>query len=939
MFFQPQPVEEKPVPHKDHKKKESTIHRKKHKHPSPSKSPVEKTDSLTLKTMDIDIGEEQKGEPEPEPVDETEPPKEVSPSPMVEEPVNMGTLTKREKRRLRGQLRTDEIAKSKKVIDEKQVERSPDDAVNGNEAAENAPAMDVEETSPADEKLAETVTSTMQIDHKPAAKTPSGGILKKTKATRIPSTEDHYFVTLNAALLQQEDAFYHSGLQPTRQHGILKHSGEEKKNVSEVKMTPSENLPQVFNDVPKDSKSVPKDSAELPKGSDQAPKPVAHRKVSEFTTVVEVLSGGGRPPSNDFPGSMVVGLQLDKTVAHSSEKETGSEKKADVPKNENKPTQPDSDPKQKPQSKEGTTPPLKKPLAKTDNTFTPPPWQRKSSRENLRPSSQPVYGVSRISLNRNRFVSADKQQPVSKSSTNAPTATKTSNVLGKSKLFEKETNQPGFKKAATTKTEPELKSVACDINLDDSPEKNGDSKPDANSQSRVRSDNKPKAGFDNGSKARSNSQLKVHSGPEIKPQPDSQSKTSSDNTKCDENKESKFTVNGSRSRSVSQRKDDAGTKVVNGENAKKSKDNLPQRTVEVLPSSVQVSAGNEKAERKTGKEVNEQLSSSATRSLTEVTVTPRANLDEGKAGGFDIMLTVAPPTDGPSQEPRAVSSMKTRFTSTSSSSLPDPRSGLANGKLTSLSTNDMSSLSTRYTPQNRDFSKYLRNDPSKAIKTTGVPTSTQKPGWQLKQNNPPNTTTVPSKTTVTPKSPTTAKTVSVSPAAKSAAAKVKITLPKGKKSAVNSTVYIPRRSFGFARKADCNQTELTTQPSEPEDSTKLNNNDESKRWSQSSYTSDRSGSSASSDDVVAENNELNRTNANEKISINNPETSRQIENHSEKSNPRSSPVSQRKWKAKLVLPEESKKMPSAQERDIRIASTNAPRKNKFTNVRSMWEGK
>ncbi|XP_028407023.1 striated muscle preferentially expressed protein kinase-like [Dendronephthya gigantea] len=928
---EPQPVEEKPAPHKDHKKKESTIHRKKHKHPSSSKTPVEKTDSLTLKTMDIDIGEGQKGEPEPEPVDENEPPEEVAPSPMVEEPVNTGPLTKREKRRLRGQLRTDEIAKSKKVIDAKQVERPPDDAVNGSETAENAPAMDVDETPPpADEKPAETVTSTMQIDHKPAAKTPSGGVLKKSKATRIPSTEDHYFVTLNAALLQQDDAFYYSGLQPTRQHGILKHSGETKKNVSEVKMTPSENLPQVFNDVPKDSESVPKDSNGLLKGAEEPPKPVANRKVSEFTTVVEVLSGGGRPPSSDYPGQggMVVGLQLDKTVAHSSEKVTGTDKKADVPKTESKPAQPDSDPKRKPSGKEGTAPPLKKPLAKTDNTlqtrdFTPPPWQRKSSRENLKPSSQPVYGVSKISLNRNRFVSDDKQ-PASKSPTNAPATPKSSNVLGKSKLFEKEANQPEPKKAATTKSEPELKNLACEINLDDSPEKNSESKPRSNSQARVRSDSKPKVLSDNESKSRSNSQLKA------------QSKTRPDNAKNEENKESKFTANASRSRSGSQRKDDGITKVSNGENAKKSKNNTPRSTEEVSPSTtVQVSAGNEEAERETGKEVKEQLSGSATRSLTEVTVMPRANSDEEKTGGFDIMLTVAPPpTDEPSQEPRAVSSMKTRFTSTSSSSLPDPRSGLANGKLTSLSTNDMTSLSTRYTPQKRDFSKYLQNESSKSIKTTGVPTNTKAPGWQLKRNNPPNTTTTPPKITVTPKSPSTATTVSVSPAVKSATAKVHMSIPKGKKTAVNSTVYIPTRSFGFTTMTG-NQTELTAKPSEPDDSTKLNNNDESKRWSQSSYTSDRSGSSASSDDVVAENNEINRTNSNEKISIKDPEISRQIENHSEKS----SPVTQRKWKAKLVLPEESKKVPSAQDRDTRISSTNAPRKNKFSNVRSMWEGK
>ena len=950
--------------------------------------------------MDIDIGEGESAEPEPELVDDNETDDNVELSPTVQEPVDYGSMTKREKRRARGQLRTDEIAKSKKEVDAKQTKIETDEVVNGDEAAdrvfnnggeedsdqvvnggENATdqvvnngeeaadqvvnggegaadqvvnggegaadqvvnggegaadqvvsgveeaAMDVEETAPADEKPVETqtVTSTMHIEHKPQ----SGGILKKVgRGGRIPSTEDHYFVTLNAALLQQDDTFYHSGLQPTRRHGhgILKQTASTPPDVA-TKGSEEKSAP-------KGSGYVRKRSEDVPKSTEDVPKPSENKKVSQFTTVVQVNSGGN-VQQDDNPGSgVLVGLQVDKAVAHAPDKETGNEVKPEVPKTEVKPSHHNSDSKKASQTNEATPPP-KKPLTKTDNppqqrSFTPPPWQRKSSRENLKVTPAPIHGVSKVSLKANRFVSNDKQ-PSPKSATNAGSV-KTSNVLGKSKLFQKETNKPDIKTAATkTNSGQELKNVACDINLDDTPAKNGaveipEYKTRADSQSKGRSDSQSKVGSDTESKSRSNSQLKVLSNGQTKPRSDSQSKTRSGSVKTDNIK---------------------NKNTLNGENTKKSINNAVQSSAVVSLSSVEISGGNE--EQEAGTEVNEELTSLSTHSLTEFTIRPCGNSGEEKggeekAGGFDIMLTIAPPADQPTQEPRAVSTMKTRFTS-SSSSLPDPRAGLPNGKLTSLSTNDMTSLihepvtspttdrhgvaqGSKYTPQ-RDFSKYLNNDPSKPIKITGVPANTQKPSWQVKRNNSPVTVITPAKTINNPKSPTTPTARPLSFAAKSAAAKV-------------SVAYVPRRSFGFTPKTG-NQSEMVAKPSEPEEAPKLNNNDESKRWSQTSYTSDRSGSSASSDElslsnVTDENTALNRMCSNEQISKN-PEICRKIENHSGKLSPNASPVLQKKWKATLVLPKESEKVPSGKDRDIRISSTNAPRKNKFTNVRSMWEKK
>ena len=923
IFFQP--VEEKPTSQKENKKKESTINRKKHKQSSSPKPAVEKTDSLTLKTMDINFGEEESAKsepvPEPEPVDESEVVDKVEPSPAVEGPVDYGSMTRREKRRARGQLRMDEIAKSKKEIDAKQA-KVEDEVFNGgddNSVAENEPAMDVDETAPADEKPAEsqTVTSTMHIERNPVTKTPSGGILKKSKGGRIPSTEDHYFVTLNAALLQQDDAFYHSGLQPTRQHGILKHTPSAppaihgNANSSEANTNPSEDVPTVFDDVSNVSDDVPKSNEDVPK-------PLENKKVSEFMTVVQVNSGEN-VSKDDNPGTSLLDLQDDK--------ETGTEEKQKVIKNNSKPC--DQNTEAKSATKEATTV-LKKPLAKTDNTpqqrtFTPPPWQRKSSRENMKPSPQPLQGVSKVSLKANRFLSNDKSC-TPKSPTNSGPM-KTSKVLGKSKLFQKDTIQSDTKKTSATTTE--LKNVACDISLDDSPTKN---EPVEISTSKARADSHSKVASDSGSKSRSNSQLKVLSDGQNKSRSDSFSKTRS-GSKCDDeenaDQESKLGVNASRSRSNSTQKNENEEKTINGQNAKESKN------------------------EESGNEVKEDLSSSSTHSLTEVTIRPRGNSGEEQAGGFDIMLTIAPPTDQSMPESRPVSTMKTRFTS-SSSSLPDPRSGIPNGKLTSLSTNDMTSLSrepvtsptgdrhsaaqgAKYTPQ-RDFSMYLNSDSSKSVKTTGVPANTQKPAWQVKRNTPATVATTPSKTIVTPKSPTSPTTRPSSLVAKNAAAKFSVAMPKGKKSAITTTAYIPRRSFGFSNKT-ANQSEETVKPSETEEAPKINNNnDETKRLSQSSYTSDRSGSSASSDDmslsnVTAENNKLNRAGSNERILVQN------TENHSGNLSPRASPVLQKKWKATLVLPKESEKVPSGKDRDIRISSKNAPRKNKFSNARSMFEGK
>ena len=967
-----QPVEEKPSSQKDHhkehhrehhKKKETTINRKKHKQSSSPKPAVEKTDSLTLKTMDIDIGEGESVEPEPELVDEHADDK-VEPSPAVNQgPVDYGTMTKREKRRARGQLRTDEIAKSKEEIaksqqeiDAKKTKLETDQIVNGDDAAgESAPAMDIEVTAPAEEKPAEapTVTSTINIEHKPLTKTHSGGgILKKSKG-RIPSTEDHYFVTLNAALLQDE-AFCHSGLQPTRQHGILKHtasapppSTDRTTNGSDQKTTPSEAAPTM---------SEVSDNAT--KASEDVPKPLENKKVSEFSTVFQ-SNTEENAPKDDIPESgVVIGLQVDKAVAHASHKDTVDEQKPDPPKAEVKPSPQATDaksapstkdvtPKNPPKTKETTSAPKKKPdnPPQQQHSFTPPPWQRKSSRENLKPSPQPIHGVSKVSLKANRFVSNDKQSSPKSSTSAAPL--KPSNVLGKSKLFQKETERPDLKKTTPAKPNSgqELKNVSCDINMDDSSSKNVAaelfaSKPRTASQSKV--------GSDNESKSRSNSQLKVRS--------DSQTKTSSDSVKAfgdkDTNegnandKENEFSVNTSRSRSDSTQKTNSETKTLNGRVAEKSKNNFGV----VSRSCVEISSDSRM-------EVKEELTNSSTHSLTEFTIRPRGNSGDEKAGGFDIMLTIAPPTDQPTQEsravtqePHAVTTMKTRFTS-SSSSLPDPRSGLPNGRLTSLSTNDMASLShepvtsatadrhaaaqgTKYTPQ-RDFSKYLNNDPSKSVKLTAVPTNSQKPAWQVKRNNPPTTTPTQPKSIVTPKSTNTPTNRQPSATAKAAGAKLTVAMGKGKKSAITSTAYVPRRSFGFTAKAG-SQSEIVVKPSEPEEAPKLNNNDESKRLSQSSYTSDRSGSSASSDElsfsnVTAENNALNRTGSGEQINV----VARKIENHSGNT----SPVPQRKLKATLVLPKECEKVPSTKDRDIRISSSNAPRKNKFTNVRSMWEGK
>ena len=886
---------------------------------------MQKTDSLTLKTMDIDIGEGESVDCEPEPANEHV----NEPSPAVSQgPIDYGTMTKREKRRARGQLRTDEIAKSKEEIakcqeetansqqeiDEKKLKLENDQIVNGGDAApgQDAPAMDAEETAPAEEKPAEapTVTSTMHIERKPVTKTQSGGgILKKSKG-RIPSTEDHYFVTLNAALLQ-EDAFYHSGLQPTRQHGILKHTAsapppvsEPATNGSEQKTTLSEAVPNVFYNVPKDTEDVPK--------------PLENKKVSEFSTVVHANADKNAPKDDSPASGVLIGLEVDKTVAHAPRKDSDDEKKPDPPKAEVKPTPQNSvrkgapsakevTPKDPPKTKEATSAPKKKPNnpPQQQHSFTPPPWQRKSSRENLKASPQPIHGVSKVSLKANRFVSSDKRS--TPKATAAPL--KPSNVLGKSKLFQKESEKPDLKKTTPSKAQ-ELKNVACDINLDDFP-----------SQSKVGSDE---------SRSESSSQLKARS--------DSHPKTCSDKSKIDENEENEFRVNNtSRSRSNSSQKTDSKTKNFNGKVAEESKNN--SGIVEISDD--------------TRAEAKDDLASSSTHSLTEFTIRPRGNSGDERAGGFDIMLTIAPPTEQPTlesravtQDPRPVSMMK-RFTS-SSSSLPDPRSGIPNGKLTSLSTNDMTSLSheavtsstadrhaaaqgTKYTPQ-RDFSKYLNHDPSKSVKLTAVPTNSQKPTWQVKRNTPSTAATTQPKSVVAPSTPTTR---TPSAAAKAAGAKLTVAMAKGKKSAVTSTAYVPRRSFGFTAKAG-NQSEIVVKPLEPEEAPKLNNNDESKRLSQSSYTSDRSGSSASSDElslsnVTAENNVLNRKGSGEQINV----VARKIENHSGNT----SPVPQRKLKATLVLPKECEKVPSAKDRDIRISSTDAPRKNKFTNVRSMWEGK
>ena len=735
-------------------------------------------------------------------------------------------------------------------------------------------------------------------------------------------------------------------------------------------------MTNVFDEQASSHVAVPKASEVGAKNSEVPKSSESKNVVSQFTTVVEVLSGGNAPATDEYPGTtggLVVGLQVEKAAAHAPEKETADERKPNADDEPLSTSRQNSETKITPQAKMATTPVIKKPLTRTDNppgprAFSPPPWQKKANTENSKPTPKPIHGVSKVSLKANRFLSNNKQPHVKSPTSTTPGPMKATNVLGKSKLFQKEQNKAETKKTEVVKTNSvgqELKDVACDINLDDTPSKNDE-------QASVEvSTSKPRAGSQ--SKVRSNSQSKP-SDSQSKPRSDSQSKPRSSSVKGNNNTnnvKNNNIENNSNKKKVSS----------NGHAVQSSVANRTEEKVlngEEKHAAIETSGANEGAETGT-----EDLTSSSSHSLTEFTIRPRQNSGEKKAGGFDVMLTIAPPSDQPAQEPRAVSTMKTRFTS-SSSSLPDPRSSVPNGKLTSLSTSDVTSAASdrqgvaqgsKYTPQRNNFSKYLGGDQPNPGKITVVPAKPSTANWQPKRNTPPagtvappkttvnppkttatppKTTVTPPKTTVTPKSPTPPTTRAPSATAKTAAAKVSgtVAMPKGKKTAVTSTAYIPRRSFGFAPKTSTQsetvvkESDTVVKPSETEDAPKMNNNDASKRWSQSSYTSDRSASSASSDElslsnVTAENNALNRSNAGSNEQIKNPEISRKIENHSEhgKLSPRASPVLERKWKATLVLPKESEKVPSTKDRDIRIASTNAPHKKKFSNVRSMWEGK
>lgn len=821
--------------------------------------------------MDIDIGEAESVHSEPTHENEANDIEKVLP--VVQEPIDFGSMSLRQKRRFRRELRTDEIFKSKQDIDEKKAKTELDEnVVNGVDVTEETPAMSLEKKAETPDKPEEktTVTSTMHIEQKPGT-TPSGGILKKGKATRIPSTEDHYFVTLNAALLQQDDAFYHSNLQPTRQHGhgILKYS----------------------------TSSQTKDVA----------KPSENKKVSEFTTLVQ---GNSNAKAMTHDSGFVVGLQVDKAVAHAHE--TDDKPEAQQVENET-PRQVKDNADQSTGQGKLSPPPSTKPTSPQPRTYTPPPsWHRKSSRENLKPSQQALHSVSKVSLKANRFVSNDKKSISRPPNNTAPV--KTSNVLGKSKLFQKESNRPEMYKTSGN-TGAELKNLSCDIDLNDDSTRNGSvavAKPHADNQTKLRADSQSNMSSESECKTRSNSLIKTCPG--------MNNATKRPGDKHANNEESKLSVVASRSRWNSK----TNTEVLNGDVAIQND-----------------ASGNEKHEITTN--AKEQLTSSSTHSITEVTFRPRGNSAEEKPSGFDIMLTVAPPIDPPNKP----STTNSRFTA-SSSSLPDPRAGLSNGKLTSLSTNDMTLFSHRtvaspttdrhravqvpkYAPQ-RDFSKYLNHEPSKPVKTTALPSNTQNSSWQVKRNNPSATVHVPFKPVINLTTPDARPT---SLAVKPAGAKATVAMPKGKKSAVTSIHYTPTRSFGFAKAGS--QSEIIVKPLEPEEAPKLNKEDELRRLSGTSYGSDRSASSASSDElsfsnVPAEENELNRTGSNEQISG-------KMENHSGALSPRASPVLQTKWKATLVLPEGSEKVPSAKDRDFRISSKNVPRKNKFANTRSMWEGK
>lgn len=884
--------------------------------------------------MDIDIGEGEAVESGTEvAVSDNEDVPQAEPAPVESEPVDYGAMTLREKRRARGQLRQHDIVKSKKEIDAKTKTEDDKDTIEDDKDTIEDDKDTIEDdkdtstvTQLEDEKIKpqpETVTSTINIDHKPVAKSASGGILKKreAKAARIPSTEDNYLVTLNAALFQQKGE--QNFQQPSSSHGILKHNqwqGSEDKptEVSEPRAV---------------------DNGEVAGPGDDG-------TGSGFTVGVEI-GRGGTPPVGSSSAIDVVEKEHEvneEKISEPSVASTADSKGSD----EVFQDAVDKDAARENVGNKTATPVslTKKPQQKNDaaqqdqQRFSPPPWktQRKSSNENLKANLKPLQGVSNVSLKTNRFLNNDKH-----SNPKSPVSNKTGGVLGKAKLFQKddvpEKNSQNHAKADVSKTNSagkELKAVACDINLDE-PVKSEEMVPERKSKNKVSKSNgmeTSKSRSGSHSKPRSGS-VKDHTKNENNTRSRSNSKRGSKGAVREDNKSVGSSGGGSStcSESITVVPKPPATveekAIVNGETARSGAKHSKGKdldTGEVAPASaLEIAVDKEEDDAK------EELKSTSSHSLTEFKIRPRQNSGDKKAGGFDVMLTIGPPKVPPQEAARV-----SKFTSSSSSSLSD-QGRVPNGKvLTSSSAIDVTNhtrettqltLPTgerhapaqgpKYTPQ-RDFSKYLTNEQA-AMKPRQMTARLSNGAKTAPSNRQPQPVVV--------KRPS----QSIPPTA------------KGKKLAV-STVYVPRKTFGFPAKPG-NQTEFVTKiVQEADDATKTTNNrNDSKRWSQSSNASDRSASSASSEESVGSSvkleNSVNIGN-NGGYAISTEGQRRITENHANATlSPHASPVLERKWKATLLLPKDSEKPSLAKDRDVRIASTNVPRKNKFTNVRSMFEGK
>lgn len=923
--------------------------------------------------MDIDIGEtETAGSGSDVVPSDYEDLKEVESSAPVSEP-DYATMSLREKRRARGQLRHHEIVKSKEIDAKKIDDQSDTSAVQENPETATPMKRDDKESREEIEPETRTVSSTMHIEHKPAGRTVSGGILKKreTKGARIPSTEDHYYVSLNAALFEQKDPFSPAEEKPqwSAKHGILKHDNKKTSEDKPVKISKvHQGVRGTKNIAPAEATAginVDVEIARAPEPENVSPigEPEVEKiQDSEMEKADKEVDKEPQPsePMNVEPSdsSNIVTKGSDSVGADSVGKSNPKGRLA------NKNATPSSLVKKSVQSSERVQ-------QQQQQRFSPPPWKtHKSGNEHQKSSQKPLHSVSKVSLKTNRFLANEKQsRPKSPTSTNG---LKTSIVLGRAKLFQKESvpakNSQNFMKTVATKTNSagdEYKTVSCDINLDE-PVKSKDI-----SEKNDRDERSKK-----GKEIREKDFQHTKHGVKSKASSDSQSKIRSESLEDSTNNNKTTSVSTNRSRSGTAR-DSAGkalaeTKVDNTDPGETElvvyASDIPAADQmkalvngETAGSEIELSRGEDvdtekdvtepmaelSVEGMEEEQAKEELKSTSTHSLTEFTIRPRQNSGEGNGGGFDVLLTIGP-LDEQQKSDQRLTSIKSRFTSSSSSALSD-KIGVPNGKLlmsssavdvtnhsrstaqVTFQTGDRHNFAQgpKYTPQ-RDFSKYLTPDQhdKKPTQTSGLSSNNPKTTSSHRQPQPIVVNRPPSKTPVT----------------------------KGKKQTV-STVYVPRRTFGYTTKPD-NQTEHVSQPhSVADDTPKENKNDQSKRWSQSSSTSDRSADSVSSEESrecsVADAKLGNNVHIDssgvrvykaEKLANNNSTNiniSQKIDNHpSPNPSPHASPVLERKWKATLVLPnKDSEKISSAKERDIRISSSNVPRRNKFTNVRSMWEGK